>query len=680
MSIRTVKNGTQWTVREGYESISDKINLDDFRSGINGENYTLIKENRVRSVISMPDSDVSENGIYIKYFKRGGYSDYVKYLFVPTRTRTEWDIANELLSQNINTALPLATAEKKTCGLLDSSLLVTEAVTNSESLMEFCQANYEGALSGEKEDVKNKLLDKLAGFIRNIHEKGFFHCDLHAGNILIKFKDNPPYSAHDYDLYLMDLHSVKILKKVSNRKRLHNLAQIFNSLSSILTESDKLDFLRSYGSNIFCSIKNKRAQYQVDNHPISPPSQGGERGEVGKSNRNLLGIEQSLVGQIESQSSRIRNIHYRSRLKRCLKESSAFSKKRVEDMKIFFRKGYDTNSLAELIKRHHNALVNDDRTAIIKRDTKTALTRLYFQGNAISNVVVKQYKITCGLCLCKNIFLASAGKKAWVAGNGLPVYGLNTPEPLALIEKKMFGITTDSYLIMEEVKDRLEMDRYILKKFHNQLEATSCKGRGIDQSGQKSRPVSSSYERGILKYYVTDTTASAHPPELFGQVRAGSQGWERDEVNKSNETPLDTDQLHQPQRGKITPKRTFINDLAKTIGKMHNHNIYHHDLKTCNIMVKEEHNKSFNFTFLDFDKVSFEEEITIRKRVKNLTQMNLSTPGIITITDRLKFLKEYLRQCRIIDEKKEIFREIINLSKTEKILYVSSNGDVTEDW
>lgn len=630
VSTMTVKNGTRWTLREGYEMIPDRLDIDDFSSGTNGKQYKLIKENRVRSVISIPDSDTSKNGIYIKYFKRGGYSDYVKYLFVPTRTRTEWEVANALLSNDINTALPLAIAEKRRYGMLESSLLVTEAVTNSEPFMEYCQANYEGALSGEKEDEKNKLLDKLAGFIRDIHEKGFCHYDLHAGNILIKFNNSQSHSIHDCDLYLMDLHRVKILKSVSFHKRLHNLAQIFNSLSTILTESDKLDFLRSYGSNAISNIKD----------------------------------ENELLGQIESQSSRIRNIHYRSRFKRCLKESSSFSKKMVEDMKMFFRKGYDTNSLAGLIKRHHNALVNDDGTAIIKRDTKTALTRLHFQGNAISNVVVKQYKITCGLSLCKNIFLASAGKKAWVAGNGLSVYGLNTPEPLALIEKKMFGITTDSYLIMEEIRDSLEMDRYILKKFHNQLETTSCKSKDIDQSGQKSRPVTSSYERGILKYYVSDTTTSAHPKE----------------VNKSNGTPPDTEQLHQPKRGKITRKRTFINDLAKTMGKMHNHNIYHHDLKTCNIMVKEEQNKTFNFTFLDFDKVSFEEEITIRKRVNNLTQMNLSTPRIFTITDRLRFLGEYLRQCSIIDEKKEILREIINLSKTEKILYVSSNGDITEDW
>ena len=102
-------------------------------------------------------------------------------------------------------------------------------------------------------------------------------------------------------------------------------------------------------------------------------------------------------------------------------------------------------------------------------------------------------------------------------------------------------------------------------------------------------------------------------------------------------------------------------------------------LKTCNIMVKE-NGKSFDFTFLDFDKVSFNEELTVRKRVKNLTQINLSTPRLFTLTDRLRFLKEYLDQCDITNEKKNILREVITLSKREKILYVSFQGDVTEDW
>ena len=65
-------------------------------------------------------------------------------------------------------------------------------------------------------------------------------------------------------------------------------------------------------------------------------------------------------------------------------------------------------------------------------------------------------------------------------------------------------------------------------------------------------------------------------------------------------------------------------------------------------MVKEI-GESFDFFFLDFDKVSFEENITIRKRIKIMTQINLSTPRLITLTDRLRFLKEYFKQCTLLE-------------------------------
>jgi len=555
---KTIKNGTEWTVRDGYENIPDMFNPDDFLSNLNGKRYILVKENRVRSVISMPASGINANGIYIKYFKRGGFKEYIKHLFVPTKARTEWEVGNALRSNDIKTALPLAISEGKR-GLL----MVTETVTNSEELMEFFTANYVSFLSEGKEFEKRMLLNKLAVFIRDIHEKGFCHYDLHAGNILIKF--NKEQNVTGYDLYLMDLHRVKIFKSVSTNKRIFNLAQIFNSLSSIMTMSDKIDFIQSYGDSAFGNVTD----------------------------------EKELVRQIDEQSSKIRNIHYRSRRKRCLKESSVFSRRMIANMKMFFRKGYDTDSLHELIEKHNSALINNDSAVIMKCDSKTALTRHAFKDKTVQNVVVKQYRVGCFGCLLKNLFRGSAGRKAWVAGNGLRVYGLNTPLPLALLEKKRSGITTGSYLIMEEVKDSLEMDRYILKNLVN--------------------------------------------------------------------------------RKDIKKKKALISNIANTLGEMHNHNIFHHDLKTCNIMVKE-NGKSFDFTFLDFDKVSFNEEITVRKRVKNLVQINLSTPRLFTLADRLRFLNEYLDLCGITNEKKNIMREVASLSKTEKILYVSSQGDVTEDW
>ncbi len=569
MSIKFVNNGTRWTIREGYERIQDRFGIDDLRTGLNGKNYNLIKENNVRSVISMPTSDISENGIYIKYFRRKGYFNYIKYLLVPTRTSTEWKVGNALLRKNIRTALPLAIAEKTTYNLQDTSLLVTEAITNSVIFHDFWHANYADTLLTDKEEEKKVLLQKLAQFMRDIHDKGFCHYDFHAGNILIKFKNKHSKSIQDCNLYVIDLHNVKIMKQLPIRKRMLNFAQIFNSLSLILRNSDKLDLVRTYGTNAL----------------------------------GMTGDEYMLVKQIEAQSLKRLKIRYRSRRKRCLKaRSSVFTNKRLSGMKMFYRKCYDTGYFQELIKKHNRTLTNDDKSLILKRDLKTALTRSPFKDNTIQSVVIKQYVSKSGLRIIKNIFRRSAGKRAWVAGNGLRVYGFDTPEPMALLEKKIFGINTDSYLIMEDVQGSIEMDRYILKNFQDQTS---------------------------IKYFIK--------------------------------------------------KNNFIINLAKTIGKMHNHNIFHHDLKTCNIMVKEKV-ESFDFIFLDFDKVSFEKNITIRNRLNNLKEINNSTPRLISLTDRLRFLNEYLKQCTLLDKKKYIFRESIRLNKTKKIHYVSFNGDVTEDW
>ena len=154
--------------------------------------------------------------------------------------------------------------------------------------------------------------------MRDIHDKGFCHYDFHAGNILIKFKNMESKSIHDSTLYVIDLHNVKILKQLSIKKRLLNFAQIFNSLSSILTKNDKRDMVRSYGINVL----------------------GGSVDEY------------ALVKQIEAQSLKRLNIHYRSRRKRCLKErSSVFTNKRLTGMKIFFRRCYDTGCFQELIEK-----------------------------------------------------------------------------------------------------------------------------------------------------------------------------------------------------------------------------------------------------------------------------------------------------------------------------------------
>jgi hypothetical protein len=206
---------------------------------------------------------------------------------------------------------------------------------------------------------------------------------------------------------------------------------------------------------------------------------------------------------------------------------------------------------------------------------------------------------------------------------------------------------------MEEVKDSLEMDRYVLKTFSNRLETKQCK----EESHFTTTPLSPPSQGGDLEKYISTLPSNGGGLETHIATLSSKGG----------------------ELGRGARKMGLIRGLARALAGMHNYSIFHHDLKTCNIMVKEKY-KSLDFTFLDFDNVSFSEKITVRKRVKNLVQINLSTPRLFTLADRLRFLNEYMNLCGITNEKKNILRGVINLSKVEKILYVSSRGDVTENW
>ncbi|MEP9411071.1 MAG: hypothetical protein HRF42_06645 [Candidatus Brocadia sp.] len=112
-------------------------------------------------------------------------------------------------------------------------------------------------------------------------------------------------------------------------------------------------------------------------------------------------------------------------------------------------------------------------------------------------------------------------------------------------------------------------------------------------------------------------------------------------------------------------KREFISCLAMSFKHLHDSGIYHCDLKANNIMIRELLD-TWDFFYLDLDRVSFYKKITIKKRVKNLSQLNASIPHCITYTDRLRFYRTYAGVKNLTKEDKEILRAIIRLSIQRK--------------
>lgn len=119
-----------------------------------------------------------------------------------------------------------------------------------------------------------------------------------------------------------------------------------------------------------------------------------------------------------------------------------------------------------------------------------------------------------------------------------------------------------------------------------------------------------------------------------------------------NKNDSDSDTLRQ--------KRRFISCLANSLNKLHDSGIYHSDLKENNIMMRES-SSDWDFFYIDLDRVYFNKKVTLKKRIKNLVQLNASIPNFITYTDRLRFYQTYTEEKILNDENKRIIRSIIRL-------------------
>lgn len=111
----------------------------------------------------------------------------------------------------------------------------------------------------------------------------------------------------------------------------------------------------------------------------------------------------------------------------------------------------------------------------------------------------------------------------------------------------------------------------------------------------------------------------------------------------------------------VEKKQMFVSRLAASLRQFHDSGVYHSDLKGSNIMITELPD-TWNIFYIDLDRVYFNKRITLKKKIKNLTQLNASMPNCITYTDRLRFYRTYTGIKKLSDKDKQILRSIIQFS------------------
>jgi tRNA A-37 threonylcarbamoyl transferase component Bud32 len=493
----------------------------------------VIKDSRLRWAAIFTLSNGQR--IFLKRDRSKAWIESMKYFILPSKAQKEWFITYQFQKRNLNIPKPLGWIERRHRGFLKESYYFSETLGSGVSFIED---------SMRLRDPFSLL--ELAMVVKNIHDAGLFHKDLHGGNFL--------WDGESF--FLTDLHRAKIVKSLSLSQRLWNLSQLFHSLRSTWEEKDQIQFIEKY----------------FEKEPL------------------YFRKKEEMLQKIHSLMDRLQMRQWKSRTKRCLKESTEFSIKKEKGVQYYHRRDFSLDCLKRVIEEHQY-LVREKPSSLVKNSPKVIVSLL---NDGENKVCVKQFCYPHFWDCFKELFRHSKGLKSWMGGNGLRVRRIPSLLPLAFVEKRSGLGLMESFLVMKTSEVEKELDRYILKGFEDFRE-----------------------------------------------------------------------------------KRLFIKTFAQWLSHFHKMDLYHKDMKTCNIMVSE-NGETWDFHLLDLEDIELDEKVDEKKLFKNFLQLNTSTPKILTRADRLRFVREYFNFRPVIKNRKYFLNQLVIESRRMGFIYVSPDGVVIE--
>ncbi len=180
--------------------------------------------------------------IFIKRYNYQNSLYALKNLFRRSRGKRTWKTAHALLAREIPTPLPVAFAEKRWMRVLRESFCITQNIAQAVPLSRLFPEAGSPINPGHTVD-KNNLIREAALLVQMMHERGIWHRDLKAANILVQRTPGGGTT-----LYLTDLDGIRIRDTVGTGERMRDLSRLNRSLLSIpaLSTRDRLRFMRCY--------------------------------------------------------------------------------------------------------------------------------------------------------------------------------------------------------------------------------------------------------------------------------------------------------------------------------------------------------------------------------------------------------------------------------------------------
>jgi tRNA A-37 threonylcarbamoyl transferase component Bud32 len=417
-------NGLRWTIAPCVDDPTRLATL----VGANGlsldgliasEQARIVKHAPHRTVyrVVLPGLDV-----HVKHY-RGDSHEWLRAFFRPSKARSEFGITREVARRGVPTLEALAFAESNGESMAPpESFLITRTLNGAVPLVDYLEQTLPSLSRRRRVEVRQRLSESIGHLLARKHGAGLRHDDLHPGNILVRAGEKDRL-----ELYLIDLHAVRLGKPLVWRTSLDNLV-ILNRW--FLIRCNRSDRRRAW--HAYCE---EREDLKLDERPLARKVEIATRESFVEFARAL---DHRCLGG---------NRHFR-RIK--TREASGYVVADVEDI-----------ALIELLASPDEPF--DRSTArVLKKSASSAVVELDLTvAGRPRRVIFKRFSVTAWSDPLAAMFRPTAGLRSWIIGHGLRFRGLPTPRPLALWHRRRLGMPAEAYLLMEKVPDAMDLSRFI---------------------------------------------------------------------------------------------------------------------------------------------------------------------------------------------------------------------------
>ena len=368
-----------------------------------------------------------------------------------SRAMSSWRNGRRLEAMGIRVARPLAAVERRFKRRLDACFTITEMIPDARNLVEYAAGRVEGrrtvgaggdlGKNSDREEIRDwrKTIADCARALRDLHERGVFFHDLKAENILIRAAKGPKAGP-----WFIDMDKVRIGRRVPDRQRIKNMAQLNASLHRILTRSDRLRFFVAYES-------------------------GGPK-VSGRGRRRLARIARETLSRLRREVRKKGDVTLDRRGK-------------VGGLEAVEAAGMTWRARPDFLRHGGRAILEDlDRIAarpgaVVERDLSVRTTvRLPWsdeEGEPGRAVVVKRYHMRGWGDRLKYLFFTPKALAEWRMLCALRDLDIPTARPLALGWSKKGPVLRDSCLVMEAIPGVETLGEYMRASYLGRLDAVA---------------------------------------------------------------------------------------------------------------------------------------------------------------------------------------------------------------